>query len=97
MIEKGLQADAAGEFPDVMNFEVLLVGALDQVLHPHFLLAQGMKIIHGGQPETLRQFVIVLPSILILFQKNFFIHPEGSFCVPTVQHSNKGLEKMLMH
>ena len=73
MIQEWLQADASGKIPDIMNLEVLLIPALDQVLHPHFLLAPDMKIIHGGQSKAVWQFVIILPTIAVCFQHFFLV------------------------
>jgi hypothetical protein len=44
---------------------MILGSSFNKVLHSDLLLPIDMKIIHGRQAKTIRQFVMILPSVLI--------------------------------
>ena len=79
MIKKGLETLRPGVFLYMMHFIMFLGRSFYQVLHPDFLLSANMKIIHGRKAKTIRQFVMILPSVLIKHKKKFCIYPGGHF------------------
>lgn len=62
MVQERFKIDRPGRLPDSMDFKILLITPLDQVLHTDFLLPIGMKIVHGSQAKTIGQMVIIQPT-----------------------------------